>query len=333
MAILPKFLQKDDTVALVCTARKIDFHLVENARKHLESWGFQVIVGESATASFHQYSGDDELRTRDFQAQLDNPNVKAIVCLRGGFGTARIIDKLDFSEFVKHPKWITGYSDVTVIQNHILKNYNIASLHAEMPLKFPAFCKGIPAYAGMTSRNESLNALKNALFGIFESLEGQALRHCEGGTTEAIHNVPGLLRLTARNDGTTAELVGGNLAILCSLLGSSSEIDTAGKILFLEDVGEWLYAIDRMMTTLKRAGKLEKLAGLAVGQFTNLKDDKTSFGKSAYEIIAEHVADYDYPVIFDIPAGHCEINKSLIFGGVYEMSVSEKNATLKPIIV
>ncbi|MCL2414502.1 MAG: LD-carboxypeptidase [Bacteroidales bacterium] len=319
MVILPKFLQKNDTIALVCTARKIDFPLVENARKHFENWGLHVIVGESATASFHQFSGDDELRTRDFQMQLDNPDVKAIICLRGGFGTARIVDRLDFSEFAKNPKWIVGYSDVTVIQNHILKNYNIASLHAEMALKFPIF----------PNTNESLNALRNALFGIFEPLEGQILRHCEGGTTEAIHNVHGLLRLTARNDGTTAELVGGNLAILCSLLGSSSEVDTTGKILFLEDVGEWLYAIDRMMTTLKRAGNLEKLAGLAVGQFTNLKDDKTSFGKSAYEIIAEHVADYDYPVIFDIPAGHCEINMPLIFGGIYEMSVSEKIIILR----
>ena len=257
MAIIPPFLQKNDTVALVCTARKIDFSLVENARKHFESWGFRVIVGESATAEYFQYSGDDALRTKDFQTQLDDPNVKAIICLRGGFGTARIVDQLDFSAFVKHPKWIVGYSDVTVIQNHILENFGIASLHGEMALKFPEF----------PNTNESLDALKNALFGVF-------------GTA------PTGVSTTLNDRAVRAELVGGNLAILCSLLGSKSELNTDGKILFLEDVGEWLYAIDRMMTTFKRAGKLDNLAGLAVGQFTHLKDDKTAFGKSAYEIIA-----------------------------------------------
>jgi len=296
MAIFPKFLQKNDTIALVCTARKIDFSLVENARKHFESWGFHVIVGESATAEYFQYSGDDALRTKDFQTQLDDPNVKAIICLRGGFGTARIVDQLDFSAFVKHPKWIVGYSDVTVIQNHILENFGIASLHGEMALKFPEF----------PETNESLDALKNALFGVF-------------GTDE-----------TSAPAKITGELVGGNLAILCSLLGSKSELNTDGKILFLEDVGEWLYAIDRMMTTLKRAGKLDNLAGLAVGQFTHLKDDKTAFGKSAYEIIAEHVAEYDYPVIFDVPAGHCDINLPLVFGGIYTIEVSETSAKIHP---
>ena len=299
MAILPNFLQKNDTIALVATAKKIDFSLVENARKYFENWGFQVIVGESATASFHQFSGDDEMRTKDFQTQLDNPNVKAIICLRGGYGSVRIIDQLDFSEFVKNPKWITGYSDVTVIQNHILKNYNIASLHAEMPLKFP-----------QTGDNESMEAFKNALFGTFEPFNIQP------------HSLN-------RSGSAKAELVGGNLAILCNLLGSVSEIDTRGKILFLEDIGEYLYAIDRMLMTMKRAGKLDKLAGLAVGQFTNLKDSEISFGKTVCEIIAEHVADYDYPVVFDIPAGHCKINKTLMFGGTYEIDVSEKFAILK----
>ena len=275
MAIIPPFLQKNDTVALVCTARKIDFSLVENARKHFESWGFRVIVGESATAEYFQYSGDDALRTKDFQTQLDDPNVKAIICLRGGFGTARIVDQLDFSAFVKDPKWIVGYSDVTVIQNHILQSFGIASLHGEMALKFPEFGTdetSAPAW-------KSLNALKNALFGVFGTAP-------TGVSTEFI-----LSKAEGLNDrAVRAELVGGNLAILCSLLGSKSELNTDGKILFLEDVGEWLYAIDRMMTTLKRAGKLDNLAGLAVGQFTHLKDDKTAFGKSAYEIIAEHVA-------------------------------------------
>jgi len=330
MAILPRFLQKNDTVALVCTARKIDFSLVENARKHFESWGFRVIVGESATAEYFQYSGDDALRTKDFQTQLDDPNVKAIICLRGGFGTARIIDQLDFSAFVKHPKWIVGYSDVTVIQNHILESFGVASLHGEMALKFPEFGTdetSAPAW-------ESLEALKNALFGEFEPLMS---RHCEGGTTEAIQNLDCFaslamteesLAMTEKKGTATGELVGGNLAILCSLLGSKSELNTDGKILFLEDVGEWLYAIDRMMTTLKRAGKLDNLAGLAVGQFTHLKDDKMAFGKSAYEIIAEHVAEYSYPVIFDVPAGHCDINMPLVFGGVYTIEVSETSAKM-----
>ncbi|MDR1950615.1 MAG: LD-carboxypeptidase [Bacteroidales bacterium] len=304
MITLPKFLKTGDAIALVSTAKKIDFSIVENARKHFENWGVRVVVGESATASFYQFSGDDEVRANDFQTQLDNPNVKAIVCLRGGYGSVRIIDKLDFSEFVKNPKWIVGYSDITVIQNHILKNYNIASLHAEMPLKFPIF----------PEINESLKTLKDAFFGKFEPLQPQ----------------PNALNKTGIAKG---ELVGGNLAILCNLLGSSSEIDTCGKILFLEDVGEYLYAIDRMMMTLKRAKKLDQLAGLAIGQFTDLQDNEIPFGKTAYEIIAEHVANYDYPVLFDISAGHCEINKPMVFGGVYTMDVSEKFATLNSFIV
>jgi muramoyltetrapeptide carboxypeptidase len=301
MSILPKYPQKNDTIALVSTAKKVDFSVVENARKHFESWGLKVVVGESATASYHQFSGDDEVRTRDFQAQLDNPEVKAIICLRGGYGSVRILDRLDFTEFAKHPKWIVGYSDVTAIQSHVLKNHLIASLHAEMPLKFPIF----------PNTNESLEALKNALFGRFESLQIQ----------------PNVLNKTGVTKG---ELVGGNLAILCSLLGSPSEIDTRGKILFLEDVGEYLYAIDRMMMTLKRAEKLDQLVGLAIGQFTDLQDNAIPFGKTAYEIIAEHVAEYDYPVLFDIPAGHCKINKPLIFGGVYTMNISEQSAILQP---
>jgi len=296
MAIIPKNLQPGDTIALVSPAKKVDFLIVENARNHFENWGLQVIVGESATASVHQFSGDDELRTKDFQTQLDNPNVKAIVCLRGGYGSIRIIDYLDFSEFVKHPKWIVGYSDVTVIQNHILKNYNIGSLHAEMPLKFPEF----------PNTNDSSNVLKNALFGKIDPIRIQ----------------PNSLNKTGSAKG---ELVGGNLAILCSLLDSWSEIDTRGKILFLEDIGEYLYAIDRMMMILKRAGKLDQLAGLVIGQFTDLKDNDIPFGKTAYEIIAEQVAVYDYPVLFDVPAGHGEINKPLIFGAVYTMEITKKS--------
>ena len=297
--IFPKFLQPGDTIALVSTAKKVDFSIVENARKHFEHWGFRVMIGESATASFHQFAGDDKVRIKDFQNQLNNPDVKAIVCLRGGYGSVRIIDQLDFSEFVKKPKWIVGYSDVTAIQNHILKTCNIASLHAEMPLKFPKF----------PNTNDSLEALKNALFGTFEPLQLP----------------PHPLNKIGSAQG---ELVGGNLAMLCSLLGSSSEMDTCGKILFLEDVGEYLYAIDRMMMTLKRAGKLDRLAGLAIGQFTDWQDNAIPFGKTAYEIIAEHVANYDYPVLFDIPAGHGEINKPLIFGGRYTMDVTEQSGVI-----
>jgi muramoyltetrapeptide carboxypeptidase len=299
MSTLPKFLQTGDAVALVSTAKKVDISIVENARKHFENWGLGVVVGKSATASFHQFAGDDNVRTEDFQTQLNNPNVKAIVCLRGGYGSVRIIDQLDFSKFAEHPKWIVGYSDVTVIQNHVLKNYNVASLHAEMPLKFPIF----------PTANDSLKGLKNALFGRFQSLQLQ----------------PNSLNKTGVAKG---ELVGGNLAMLCSLQGSSSEIDTCGKILFLEDVGEYLYAIDRMMMTLKRAGKLDRLAGLAIGRFSDLQDNDIPFGKTVYEIIAEHVSAYDYPVLFDIPAGHCETNKPLIFGAVYTMEVSKESGIL-----
>lgn len=288
MSKLPDFLKKNDTVALVATAKQMDFSLVENAQKHLENWGFRVITGESAHASFHSFAGDDKLRANDLQTQLNNPDVKAILCLRGGYGTGRIMDRLDFSEFVRNPKWIVGYSDVTILQNHILQNYNIASLHAEMPLNLPLF----------PHTNESLESLHNALFGHFEDFCPEPSPLNRVGTA-------------------TGELAGGNLSMLCSTLGSVSEVDTCGKILFIEDVGEYLYAIDRMMLTLKRAGKLKNLAGLVVGQFTRLQDNDIPFGKTAFEIIAEHVAEYDYPTLFNIPAGHCEINKALVFGGKY----------------
>ena len=300
MATHPPFLQKNDTIALVSPAKKIELSLVDNARQYLEEWGFRVIVGESATAACHQFAGDDDLRRRDFQTQLNDPNVKAILCLRGGYGSVRIVDGLDFAELARNPKWIVGYSDVTAIQNHVLKHYDMASIHAEMPLKFPAF----------PEMNDSMKALRDALFGKFEPLQIR----------------PHALNKIGCAQG---ELVGGNLAMLCSLLGSVSQVDTRGKILFLEDVGEYLYAIDRMLMTLKRAGILDGLAGLAIGQFTHTQDGDPPFGKTVYEIIAEHVSSYDYPVVFDVPAGHCEVNRALVFGGVYTLEVTEKSGVLE----
>lgn len=287
----PPYLKKGDTVAITCPAKKLP-HEINDAVLLLESWGLKVILGKTVHASYHQFAGDDNLRTEDFQRFLDDESVKAIFAARGGYGTIRIIDQLDFSGFEGKPKWIIGFSDITVLHSHIYASFDIPSIHGQMPLTIPDGTK------------ESLETLRKALFNEPFDYQYDSLTRNRPGNAKGV-------------------LIGGNLTLLMVMAGSVSEMDYSGKILFLEDVGEYLYSIDRMMWNLKRAGKLSKLKGLIVGGFTELKDNDIPFGQTAAEIIAEHVEDYDFPVCFEFPAGHIENNHALILGKRVNLNASE----------
>ncbi|HYK76443.1 MAG TPA: LD-carboxypeptidase [Daejeonella sp.] len=294
--ICPPYLQKGDTVAITCPAKKLP-HEITDAVRLLESWGLKVLLGETVTASYNQFAGADALRARDFQRFLDDDSVKAIFAARGGYGTIRIIDRLDFSRFASQPKWIIGFSDITVLHSHLYANFQALSIHGQMPLTIPDGTKA------------SLVSLRKALF-------NEPLDYAYQSQVE---NIPG------KANGT---LIGGNLTLLMIMSGSVSEMDFTGKILFLEDVGEYLYSIDRMMWNLKRAGKLAQLGGLVVGGFTDLKDNDIPFGQSAEEIIREHVQEYGYPVCFNFPAGHIENNHALVFGKTVNLEVAQQQVHL-----
>lgn len=268
------------------------------AIKLLQSWGLEVVLGETLNASYHQFAGDDELRTKDLQRFLDDDSIKAIFAARGGYGTMRIIDQIDFSNFVKSPKWIIGFSDITVLHAHIYTNYNIQSIHGQMPINIP------------DASALSLETLRKALF-------------CEELSYDISPNP-----LNRPGEGSGA-LIGGNLSLLSAISCSSSDLDYNGKILFVEDVGEYLYATDRLMRTLDRAGKLKNLAGLIVGGFTGVKDNDIPFGQTVPEIIMDVVKNYNYPVCFDFPAGHIPDNRSLIFGRLISLIVNVKQSIIK----
>ncbi|SRX72469.1 S66 peptidase family protein [Aequorivita antarctica] len=281
--LTPPFLHKGDTVAIVSTARKISEKELQPALKLIENWGLKAIIGDTIEAEENQFAGSDDLRASDFQQMLDNPNIKAIWCARGGYGTVRIIDKLNFSTFKKYPKWIIGYSDVTVLHSHI-HNFGIETLHAQMCLEIE------------NKSPETTESIRKALFGEDYSIE---ISHKDYFASSGIYS---------------GELIGGNLSVLYSLCGSASEMETDGKILFIEDLDEMLYHIDRMMINLKRSGYLKNLKALVIGGMTQMKDNKVYFGKTAEEIIMELVKDYNYPVILNFPSGHIPDNRALIFG-------------------
>ncbi|PCJ25387.1 MAG: LD-carboxypeptidase [Flavobacteriales bacterium] len=289
----PAYLKKGDKVAIVATARKISKEEIRLAVKVLKSWGLVIVLGENLFKEDNQFSGATEQRTFDLQKALDDETVKAIFCVRGGYGTVKIIDELDFSKFIETPKWIVGYSDVTVLHNHINQNFSIQTLHATMPINFAENSK------------ESLESLRNALFGEKLSYDFDSHKLNQKGNTEGI-------------------LVGGNLSIIFSLTGTNSQLNTACKILFIEDLDEYLYHIDRMMMNLKRAGMLENLSGLIVGGMSNMNDNSIPYGKTAIEIIKDAVKDYDYPVCFGFEAGHLDNNQTLIMGEKIELIVEEK---------
>ncbi|MDP4282180.1 MAG: LD-carboxypeptidase [Bacteroidota bacterium] len=281
----PPFLEKGDKIGIVAPARSISFEEIHPSIRLFQKWGLEVILGTHIFDRCHQYAGTDHQRRDDLQQMLDDPSIRAILCARGGYGTVRIIDGIDFTRFKENPKWIVGYSDITVLHSHIYQNYGIETLHATMPfnIKDPDV------------KDDTTESLRKALFG-----------------ENIFYRTP--ITFPGRTGLSEGILVGGNLSILYSLMGSESELDTNGKILFIEDVDEYLYHIDRMMQCLKRAGKLDHLKGLIAGRFTDMRDNTIPFGMSANEIISETLKDYSFPICFDFPAGHGSLNFALYHG-------------------
>ncbi len=301
MIIVPKYLQKGDTIGIVCPAGFMASDKIQTCINTLQNWGYKIKIGNTINSvSQNYFSGTDEERLADFQQMLDDDNVHAILCARGGYGISRIIDKINFTKFKKKPKWIIGFSDVTVLHAHINSNYKIATLHAPMA----------SAFNDDGYKNEFVLSLKN-------TLEGKKNKYqCA-------------INALNRKGEATAELIGGNLTLLAHLIGSSSDIKTKNKILFIEDVGEYLYNIDRMFYQLKRSGKLDKLAGLIIGGFTDLKDTDRPFGKTIYELIDDVVKEYNYPVCYNFPVSHAKENVALKVGCTYQLKVAKNKVTLQ----
>ena len=301
MIKIPPYLQKGDTIGLICPAGAMPAEKTSECIRVLnEEWDFTTKVGKTIGTEFNYFSGTDEERLNDFQEMLDDEEVKAILCARGGYGMTRIIDKIDFSKFEKKPKWIIGFSDITVLHSHLYSNYYISSIHGPMA----------NAFNNEEYKNEYVQSLRNVL-------EGKKQKY----------NCP-VHEFNKKGEGI-GELVGGNLTLLAHLVGTDSDIKTKGRILFLEDTGEYLYNIDRMMYQLKRSKKLSKLAGLIIGGFTENKDTERPFGQSVYEIIRDIVKEYDYPVCYGFPVSHEKENYALKIGIGYKLKVTKSKVVLE----
>lgn len=291
--VAPPPLIAGDKVALVASARKVSPQEMQPAIDLLTAWGFEVVKGMYLYDEENQFAGSDSQRWADLQMMLDDPSVKAILFARGGYGTVRIVDKLDFTRFIRNPKWLIGFSDITVLHSHIHQHVKCETLHAPMAINVPA----TPA--------QVLEKVRTLLTG--------------GSVTYDLGS-----HLFNRIGKVKGELIGGNLSLLYALAGTPSDLHTKGKILFLEDLDEYLYHVDRMMMNLKRTGKLKGLKGLVVGGMTDMKDNAIPFGKSAEEIIYDAVKEYDFPVCFGLPAGHVTENNPLVFGRKVSLEVGEK---------
>lgn len=298
--VSPPLLKKGDKVGIVSPAGKVKQEKVFSAIELLKGWGLDVSLGDSSLKSFYQFSGTDVERAFDFQRMLDDKSIKAIFSSRGGYGTIRILDQLDFTQFNKNPKWIIGFSDITALHSYVNNLLHTESIHGAMPSTFPV----------SRDDNESIKSLKNLLF--------------KGSLS---YNLPEYK--FNRAGKSKAALIGGNLSILYALSGTRFDLDTSDKILFIEDVNEYLYHLDRMMMNLKLSGKLDQLQGLIVGDFSDMKDNDDPFGKTSSEIIYEYVKKYEYPVAFNFPAGHKDTNLALTLGRDIEFEVNEKGGTIK----
>jgi len=297
--IQPSHLKQGDTIGIVCPSGNIPLEKVQICIQTLEKWGYQVKMGTTVGAKKDSFSGTDTERTADLQTMFNDPSVKAILCARGGYGASRIINAIEFKAFNKQPKWVIGFSDITVLHAAILQQ-NCMSIHGPMAA---AFAKG-------EAGEPYIQSLKQVL-------EGQKTSY-----TIPAHamNILGNVK---------AEMVGGNLCILAHLIGSKNAIDTSGKILFLEDVGEYHYNIDRLLIQCKNAGMFDKLAGLVIGGFTDLKDPASDFGATAYDIIKEHTSGYTYPICFDFPISHSLPNYAIKQGQKYSLAISEEGVSLQ----
>ncbi|MEI6264601.1 MAG: LD-carboxypeptidase [Sphingobacteriia bacterium] len=303
MIKLPPYLKKGDTIGLTCPAGYMELDKVQNCIHTLQSWGYEVMVGKTIGSKSKTYfSGTDAERRDEFQAMIDDKNIHAILCGRGGYGVSRIIDQLDFTAFKKNPKWIIGFSDITVFLAHLHAQLKTASIHSPMANAF--------------------------IDGGDKSIYVQSLQKVLKGTKTNYKAVHHPLNKIGKASG---ELVGGNLALLAHLCGSKSAYKTKGRLLFIEDIGEYIYNIDRMFLQLKRAGYLKNLAGLIVGGFTDIKDNPRPFGQTIQELIVHHVAEYDYPVCFDFPVSHDKENLALKVGVEHQFSVTKKAVLLQEI--
>jgi len=293
----PPYLKKGDKIAIVCPAKKLPSP-IDKGIEILQSWGLEVVLGETVTGAYHQFSGTDQLRTQDLQQFLDDASIKAVIAGRGGYGTIRIIDELDFTAFNENPKWLVGFSDITILLSHVFAQFNTQSIHGQMPYTFE------------DSTPAALESLKKALFGENDVYTYESEVACRAGKVEGI-------------------LIGGNLTLLLAVEGSASEMDFDNRILFVEDVGEHEYSIDRMMRVLKRKGKLANLKGLVVGAFNEIGEESIYFGQTPEEIIWDLVKEYDYPVAFCFPSGHIADNRAMVLGKTVSLAISNNNVELK----
>ncbi len=291
----PPFLQKGDTIAILSTARKIEQHEIDAAVEKLQEWGLFVESGRNLFNEDRQFAGTVDERLQDLQWALDTPHVKAILCARGGYGTVQLIDRVDFRNFRENPKWIIGYSDVTVLHSHINRHLGIPTIHASMAVNFAK------------DRPEALDSLYQALF--------------QGLTSYSFSGDPDF----DRAGKARGHLIGGNLSILYSLTGTDSMFDPRGKILFVEDLDEYLYHVDRMMQNLRKSGVLGSIEGLLVGGLTDMNDNQVPYGRTAKEIVAENMEGYDIPVAYEFPAGHLREQQALYFGVPVELEVGEQD--------
>ncbi|MFO7842959.1 MAG: LD-carboxypeptidase [Bacteroidales bacterium] len=298
--ITPPNLKPGDTIGIVAPARKIEKSDIEAAVKIFEQWGLYIVFGKNLFNQERQFAGTDIERANDLQFMLDDPNIKAIICARGGYGTIKVLPHLDFSRFIKNPKWIVGYSDITALHAHLNQNLGVKTIHGIMPLNFPRD----------SIQNRAIKTLKKALWGN------------PGDYVVSSHPFN-------RKGEVTGKLVGGNLSVLYSISGSKYDINMKGKILFIEDLDEYLYHIDRMMMNLKYSGKLENLKGLVVGGMTGMNDNTVAYGRTAYEIIQEAVDEYHYPVCYHFPAGHIPDNLALVLGATVELNITGEGARVK----
>ncbi|RZJ60408.1 MAG: LD-carboxypeptidase [Flavobacterium sp.] len=295
--IIPPYLKSGDKVGIVSTAKRTTPEEIAPGIATLTSWGLIPVVGRHAYNENYFMAGTDEERAEDLQMMLDDPAIRAVFFTKGGYGTLRIIDKIDFTAFRENPKWIAGYSDITVLHSHI-HNFGIATLHSVM-------LQGMP-----NSNAESAETLRKALFG--ESLHYEIQSKPEN---------------KLNGNGAEGVLVGGNLSVLYALVGSESGIDTEGKILFIEDIDEYLYHFDRMLLSLKRSGKLAELKALVIGDMTDIKESTIPFGPTYQEMILLHTEEYNYPVYFGFPAGHTKDNRAMVFGANLKIGENDNNIT------
>lgn len=295
--IMPEFLKRGDTVGILATARKIDAATLQPGIDLLKSWGLNVVLGKTIGKEDHQLAGADWQRATDFQEMIDNPKIKAVWAAKGGYGTVRIIDRIDFTNFRKKPKWVIGFSDVTVLHS-LINAMGIETIHAIMAL------------STKNATPEAIESYRKALFG--EKIEYQIPSHPFNKKGKA-----------------TGELVGGNLSVLYSVLGTKSEVDYKGKILFIEDLDEYLYHIDRMMMNLRRNGYFDGLKALVIGGMSSMNDNDIPWGKDALQIIQDVIKGYSFPVIYNFPAGHSRDNRALILGKIATLDVNDKESILK----